>query len=218
MKSVAIGQALSAGWQQFTRRPWYLLGVTLATLALFILTASADSAVTALSYIVYGGFVALLLKHFAGDHVMFDDLFDLVDKRWIYFAFLGIVKGILIFLGFLCFVIPGVYLAVRWMFAELLVVDKGLRPMEALRASSEMTKGVWWKLFLYTIVVGLLVVLGAFVFLIGAVVAAVVAQLATIAIYRNLDRPIAEVVPEEEQHHEHHDHHHHDEHHHEHHG
>lgn len=198
MKTVNIRSSLGIGWQQFKRRPWYLLGLTLATFGLFVMTASQNAAVTALSYILYGGYVALLLKHFAGEHVRFDDLFDLVDKRWIYFAFLAAVKGVLILLGFLCFIIPGIYLAVRWMFAEVLVIDKGLRPLEALKASSELTAGVRWKLFWYSVVVGLLIFVSLFALIIGAVVAGIVVQFATIAIYKHLsDMSLkTEVVPE----------------------
>jgi len=198
MKNVHIRKALGVGWSNFKERPWYLLGLTLATLALFAFTASNSAAVTALSYIAYGGYVAVLLRHSRGERIVFDDLFDLVDKRWIYFAFLGLVKGILIFLGLLCFIIPGVYLAIRWMFAELLVIDKGMRPLEALKASSELTAGVRGKLFLYVIVLVLLLVAGFFLLIVGAVVATIVAQFATIYLYKELQAPVTEVVPQTE--------------------
>ena len=141
MKKVYIRSALGNGWTQFVRRPWYLLGLTLAAFALFALTGSNNALATALAYILYGGYLAIMLKHSAGEQVVFDDLFELVDKRWIYFAFLGVIKNILIMLGFICFIVPGIYLAIRWMFADLLVVEKGLRPIEALKASSELTEG-----------------------------------------------------------------------------
>lgn len=198
MKTFNIWSSIGEGWRLFKRRPWYLLGLTLVTFVLFVFTASESAMVTALSYILFGGYLALLLRHVAGEQVRFDDLFEVVDKRWIYFAFLGIIKGILIMLGFLCFIIPGVYLAVRWMFAEILVIDKGLRPMEALRASSELTAGVRWKLFAYTLVALLLVFVGLFALIIGAVIASVVVQLATIVIYKHLSSVsvATEVVPE----------------------
>ena len=198
MKTVNIWSSIGEGWQQFKRRPWYLLGLTLATFVLFAFTASDSVMATALSYILYGGYVALLLRHFAGEHVRFDDLFDVVDKRWIYFAFLGVIKGLLILLGFICFIIPGIYLAVRWMFAEILVIEKGLRPLEALKASSELTAGVRWKLFFYTVIAIILVGVSLLALIIGAVVAGIVIQLATIAIYKHLSsvsQP-TEVVPE----------------------
>lgn len=196
MKKVHIRAALAKGWSDFKRRPWYLLGLTLVTIILFLLVVGQSATAAALSYILYGGFLALFIKHAAGETVVLDDLFDFVDKRWIYFAFLGVVKTALISLGLLLLIVPGVYLAIRWMFADILVVEKGLRPMEALKASSELTEGVRWKLFLYTLVALVLVLVGTLVFGIGAIVAAIVCQFAVIAMYRQLEAPVAEVVPE----------------------
>lgn len=178
-------------------RPWYLLGLSLATFILFVLVGTDNAFATALAYVIYGGYVAVLLKHVRGGTVVFDDLFEIVDKRWIYFAFLGVIKAVLIFLGFLCFIIPGIYLSVRWMFAEFLVIDKGLRPLEALQASSELTAGVRWKLFFFGLVGGLLVFLGLFALVIGAVVAALVVQLAAAKIYTDLSSPVIAQSTEE---------------------
>ena len=208
MKKVYIRGAIGSGWTQFMRRPWYLLGLTIATFALFALTGSQGAVVTALSYIIYGGYLAIFLKHVAGETIVFDDLFEIADKRWIYFAFLGLIKNLLIMLGLLCFIVPGIYLAIRWMFADLLVIDKGMRPLEALKASSELTAGIRGKLFLYAIVVGLLIFVSTFALIIGAIVAVIVVQFASIKIYKDLQAASAESGSEGE-------HHNHDEHHHE---
>ncbi len=195
MKKVNIRESLGVGWSQFKKRPWYLLGLTLAVAGLFVVAGVNEVGVTALAYIVYGGFIAILLKHYAGQVVEFDDLFD-IDKRWVYFAFLGIIKTLLIMLGFLCFVIPGIYLSVRWMFAELFVIDQGMRPVEALRASSKIVEGHWWKLFLFSIAGVLLVVVSLFAFIVGAVIAWIVMHFAVIKIYKNLQ--LTEVLVETE--------------------
>ena len=170
------------------KRPWYLLGISLAVGFLFIVTTSNSALATALSYIVFGGYIALLLKFSNSEAISFDDLF-ITDKRWIYLAFLALIKMVLICLGLLCFIIPGIYLAVRWMFADLLVIDKGLRPLEALRASSALTEGYRWKLFFFSLVSGLLVLLGLIFFIIGAVAAGIAIQFATIHIYKTLQTP-----------------------------
>lgn len=141
--------------------------------------------VTALAYIAYGGCLAMLINHFRGGQIVFDDMFSL-DNRWISFAFLGIIKTSLIFLGLIFFVIPGLYLATRWMFAELLVIDQGLKPLEALRASSKMTEGVRWKLFFFIVVVGILCLLGLVALIVGALVMSIVATFALIQIYEEL--------------------------------
>lgn len=184
-KEIKIRESIKVGWSNFRRRPWYLLGLSLAVAALFALGSSQSAFATALAYIVYGGYLAVLLKHFAGDNVVFDDLFS-IDSRWISFAFLGLIKGILITLGFILFVIPGIYLSIRWMFSGLLVIDQNMRPIEALRASSEMTKGHRWKLLGFSIVSLALFILGIVFFIVGAVVAGIVITFAIIKIYSDL--------------------------------
>ncbi len=185
MKTVQIRGSLKEGWRLFTQRGWYFIGLFLAFVGLFIFTAGDSAVITALSYILYGGYLALMLNHARGRKVVFDDLFS-IDARWISFAFLGLIKGLLILAGFLLFIVPGIYLSVRWMFAELLVIDKGLRPLEALKASSELTKGYRWKLFLFTLVMVLLIILGFLALGIGAVVASIVSMFAVIKIYFTL--------------------------------
>jgi O-antigen ligase len=187
MKKVKIRESFKSGWELFMQRPWYLLGLTIAMCILFAVCSSNSAIATALAYIVYGGYLLMLINHFKGNRIVFDDLFS-IDNRWISFAFLAVIKGGLILLGFLCFIIPGIYLAVRWMFAEYYVLDKGMRPLEALKASSELTKGYRWKLFLFVVAGALLVILGVFFLFIGAIVAALVVTFASIKIYTDLQQ------------------------------
>ena len=72
------------------------------------------------------------------------------------------------------------------MFAELLIIDRGMRPIEALRASGAMTKGRMWPLFGFTLVAILLMVLGLFALIVGAFIAMIVVSFATIKIYRDI--------------------------------
>lgn len=195
MKQIRIRAALQTGWTQFMRRPWYLFGITLAFAGLLIMTAGDSAIVTALTGVLYAGYLYVLLRHYRGETVVFDDFFDIVDKRWIYFAFLIAIKGILLILGFLCFIVPGVYLTIRWMFAELAVIDEGLRPLEALKRSSELTAGVRGKLFLYAVVVTLLSIVGLMALVLGVFVVALVVQLATIKLYFDLKNTVTETAP-----------------------
>jgi uncharacterized membrane protein len=185
MKKININEAIGAGWNKFMERPWYLLGVTTSFWVLFLISASSQAWATALSFIIYAGFMAVLFMHFRGIKIEFDDIFS-IDNRWISLAFTSLIKSALLLLGFIALIVPGVYFAVRWMFAELIVVDRGLRPMAALRASSEMTRGHWWALFGYSVVLTLLMILGFILFIVGAVVASIVLTFATIALYEDL--------------------------------
>lgn len=184
MKTVRIRESLGAGWKSFKRRPWYLFGLSLAVLGMFVL-ALGDAVVTAVAYILYGGYLAMLIRHYKGEQVEFDDLFT-IDNRWIYFTFLGLIKGLLILVGLVLFIVPGVYLAIRWMFAEFYVINEGMKPMEALRASSALTEGHRWKLFGFSLVVLLMHLAGLIVFVVGIVVAYTVALIATYKLYEDL--------------------------------
>ena len=174
------------------KRPWYLLGLVIAFVLLFVATGSQGALVTALAYVVNAGYLALLLRHYAGETVVFDDLFSVDQQKWISFAFLALIKGVAIVLGLVCFIIPGVYLAVRWMFAELYVIDKGMRPLEALKASSELTEGVRWKLFLFSLVAVFLMLIGFVFLIVGAFVVSIVCSFAVIKMYKNLQSEVQE--------------------------
>ena len=194
MKKLYIKSALSEGWSQFMKRPWYLLGLTLAFAGLFVTVSSESSLATALAYILSAGYTALLLRHYAGDIIKFDDLFDVDGTKWVSFAFLAVIKGVLILLGFLCFIVPGVYLLVRWVFAEFYVIDKGMRPLEALKASSKLTEGHRWPLFWFICVALLLVMVGLIGLIIGGIIAGIVTTFALIKIYKDLQ--VVEVTTE----------------------
>ena len=181
---IKIGEALKVGWGKFMERPWYLMGISLAMMGFFMATAG-NAVFTALSYIAFGGYLSMLLMHYDGKRIVFDDFFSL-DNRWIYFVFASMIKGFLVMLGLLLLIIPGIYLAMRFYFVELLVIDKGLRPMEAIRESSKMTEGKKWKLLGFSIIITLLLLLSVLLLIVGLLPASIIVSLAIIHIYRRL--------------------------------
>jgi hypothetical protein len=63
----------------------------------------------------------------------------------IFFAVLLAAAGIA--LGLLLFIVPGVYVAVRWFFVPQAVVIEGATGPAALARSMEVTQGFWWRTF-----------------------------------------------------------------------
>ncbi|MGE0207246.1 MAG: hypothetical protein AB7R69_05355 [Candidatus Babeliales bacterium] len=57
--------------------------------------------------------------------------------------------GAMIVFGLLFFIVPGIYLAVRYFFYFQFIVDKGVGPCTALRMSAELTEGIKWKIFAF---------------------------------------------------------------------
>ena len=82
----------------------------------------------------------------------------------IFFAVLLAAAGIA--LGLFLLIVPGIYLFVRWYFVPQSVVLEGARGTAALRASSRLVAGAWWRTFGLVVLVNLLVLL--VIFLLGA--------------------------------------------------
>jgi hypothetical protein len=75
----------------------------------------------------------------------------------IFFAVLLAAAGIA--LGLLLLILPGVYLFVRWYFVPQAVVLERAHGTSALRASSRLVAGAWWRTFGMVVLVNLLVLL-----------------------------------------------------------
>lgn len=94
-----------------------------------------------------------------------------VDRIW---ALIGasLLYAIGVFLGFLALVIPGIYLAIRWVVASVTVILEDRGPTSALGRSAELVRGRWWPVF-GVMLLGLIIqfVIGAIV---GAILGAVI--------------------------------------------
>lgn len=82
-----------------------------------------------------------LFLHFAHQKIV--DIKDLWDHDWGRFAWwilARIVTGVLIALGMILLIIPGLYVAARLYLVEYFVVDQDMTAIEAVSASREVTK------------------------------------------------------------------------------
>lgn len=69
---------------------------------------------------------------------------------------IALLSGLLIGLGFLVCIIPGILLAVRWAVAVPVTVEERLGPIEALKRSGELTDGLRHDIFSVLFIVGLI--------------------------------------------------------------
>jgi len=59
----------------------------------------------------------------------------------------AIMAGLIVLLGFVLLVVPGIFLAIRYCLIIQIVVIEGRRGRAALFRSKELIRGVWWKAF-----------------------------------------------------------------------
>ncbi|MEE4134786.1 MAG: hypothetical protein V2I32_01815 [Desulforhopalus sp.] len=94
---------------------------------------------------------------------------DTVSWRMVFsgFSFAGkiavatILQTILISIGFLLLILPGIYLSVGYAMTLPLIIDKGLSPWEAMEASRKAVHRVWWKIAALFVVIGVIMALSA---------------------------------------------------------
>jgi len=66
-----------------------------------------------------------------------------------------LLYGVVVAIGLVFFIVPGVFLGVLFYFAAQAAVVDGLAPVGALRRSAELVRGGWWRTFGLLLVAGL---------------------------------------------------------------
>jgi len=93
---------------------------------------------------------------------------------------------VLTMLGFVCLILPGVYLFVAWFFALPLVIDKRLEFWPAMRLSRKVISKHWWKFLGFLLVLGLLNLAGLLACLVGIFVTLPVSFAALMYAYEDI--------------------------------
>ena len=79
----------------------------------------------------------------------------------------GLLYGVITFIGLLLFVVPGVYLAIRFGYYKQAIVDRDLGVIEALSYSGAITANNKWRIFLLGILHFLTLLAGLLAFIVG---------------------------------------------------
>ncbi|MGM0482758.1 MAG: hypothetical protein ACQEP6_02755 [Patescibacteria group bacterium] len=116
----------------------------------------------------------------------------------LYLVVAGIFYGIIATLGFILLIIPGLFIAIKFYFYDILIADKQLGPIEALKRSWAMTAGHWFQLFGLLILVILLNFAGMLALGIGLLITVPVSAMVMICAYRYLSSESEKLSVEEE--------------------
>lgn len=192
MQQFSISEAIKTGWELFKSQPGRLIGLQCALVGLGIvgmllqfIPFIGGLASAALSLFITMGSLHIFLHVYDEQPWTVRDLFSQGERFW---PFLGmsIIAGFIALGGFALLLIPGIIASIALMFTKLLVIDRGHGVMESIRASWAVTAGHRWHLFLFTLVLGLVNLVGALAFILGLFVTVPVTYLATIHVYRSL--------------------------------
>jgi uncharacterized membrane protein len=146
--------------------------------------------------IVRIGYSKIFLKIYDKEQTKFTDIFQEYRTFWRYLG-VSIIFPLLVLAGLLLLVIPGLFWAVRFSFSPLIVIDTRSEPIVSMKESYAITKGNFWRLLLFWVVVCLVNIFGMILFGIGLLVSIPLTTLASVWVYRNLSKnrtPVAEKV------------------------
>ncbi|MDX5373340.1 MAG: DUF975 family protein [Pseudomonadaceae bacterium] len=129
------------------------LGMAVGQLIISMLAA-------ALTYPFLAGLNMVGIRRAADQPVSFNEMFSHFG-RLAPLLVTAILMMLLVYVGFLLLIIPGIYLSVAYMLAIPLVVERGLSPWQALETSRKAISQHWFKVFGLFLLLGLILGLSA---------------------------------------------------------
>ncbi len=203
MTSFSKKEALRYGWTTFKAQPWVFVGaaaiIAVVSIVLRKLAGNNHDAMsgiislvgTVLQWWLYLGFMRMVLKTYAGVSINVNMLFAESWKTLLQYAIVAILSGILIFIGGILLIVPGIIVATMLSLAPLLVVDRGIKGIEAMKESRRITEGHRMNIFLFMVIIIVLNIVGALALGVGLLVTVPISFLAFVYAYKQIEKGMA---------------------------
>ena len=183
--SLDINSCLRRGWALLRSDFWPLVGITALVVVLLAAASSAAGAIvdnannrnpsSAASFLylllkgpLVGGLQLYFLHKIRRRQATVETVFSGFSARFFLHLFLaGFVTTTLTTLGYLCLIVPGIYLTIAWTFTLALVIDKQLHFWTAMEMSRKIVSKHWWQFFGFAVVLLLLKIAGLLALIAG---------------------------------------------------
>lgn len=171
--SLPLGDYFKTGWGLFTQYPGGFIGFCLLYLLIQAVLHSIPYVGPVASFAVstpllMGNFI-VSAKLLQGQTPEFRDFFE-GFQYFLPLLLLSVVAGFFIAIGTLLLIIPGVYLAVAYLFASYLVVDRRLDFWPAMDLSRRTVNPRWFGYFAFVLLIALLNLAGVVALGVGLLV------------------------------------------------
>jgi predicted Ser/Thr protein kinase len=185
-----IRSCLRRGWKLLRANFWPFVGITALLIALMGFASSVGGATIGrgparggsleigswLAALIWGplagGMYLYLLRKMRGEKATIETVFSGFSNRFLHLFLGGFVTHLLIWIGFLCLILPGIYFLVAWTFTLPLIVDKQLDFWSAMELSRKVVTKHWWKFFGFVLVCMLLSLAGMIALFVGILIMA----------------------------------------------
>lgn len=187
-----IQESIQKGWEYFKAHALHSIAFTL-----LICTIQAMSTLYLKDYSLFvsilisppltAGFFLVANRISRGEEVRYGNFFD-GFAYWGILIVTSLVSGILTFFGVLALILPGIYLAVAFMFAVPFALYSGTDFWTSLELSRKLITMNWWKFFGFVLVLLVLNIVGILFFFVGILVTIPVSYYAIYAVFEELTR------------------------------
>jgi uncharacterized membrane protein len=186
-----VGEVLSKSWGLFKENAGnlivlfivYFAVVFFANVVLGFVPLIGWILSTIVSTVMLAGIYYAYLKVLKGEATTVNDMFSSIKEVLGDLAVMAIIKTVFITIGFLLLIIPGIYLVVSYLFAELLVIDKKMDAWEALEESRKRITKNWFSYFALLIVLAVINFLGFIPLGLGLIVTVPLSLMAIVVAY-----------------------------------
>lgn len=211
-----ISEVFATSWKQTKSQIWVLSGLIIGylilsfTLSIFSTPVSSDGLsgftpgmiimkiISAIISILFSlGYLKNVFQALDGDEPQFAAYGQQAHKILTYFCS-NILAFLIVLIGLVFLIIPGIYLALRLQFFSAAIVDDNAGIIESLKKSWEITKGHTFSLFLLCLTMIGICIVGCLLFIVGIFVAIPLTYMMYAYVYRKLvnanieESPIAE--------------------------
>jgi len=207
-----VKEALSFGWETFKNNVKFFI-ILMLVLALFYILPDILADIVMARVLILGialhiihtlflwllnlGRINISLKFYDNLSTRIDDLFSCLPVFGNY-VIATICYSLITMIGFILFIIPGIILSIKYCFFAYFIVDRKMGPIESLEASSRITKGAKWDIFVFGCLLTLINIAGLLALGIGLFITVPVTMLSMAYVYRKLLERV-EIIPDTEE-------------------
>lgn len=145
----------------------------------------AQMAAVMVQLVILLGSLRIALKLVEHKRHSFSDLFS-THHLLLSFIIGTFLYVCIVIIGMILLVVPGVIWAIQFRFFPFVLIEKKVGVLEAFEKSSKLTQGIKWKLFLFYLSLGGVMLLGILAAGVGVLIAIPIALVASAHVYHKL--------------------------------
>ena len=196
-RKLIISDLLRKAWQSLRAQIWVLAGLVIGyTIISLLLTctmpyvsypgrAALGLANTFFTLVFALGYLKNLFQALDGEEPQFS-AYGQMSRKVFALLFAYILYTVIVALGLVLLIVPGVYVGLRWVFAPQIIVEENAGALSSLKRSWEITRGTTGQVFKLVLAGCGIMLLGHLAFGIGIFLAIPLVHLMMCAAYRRL--------------------------------